>query len=425
MLRILSTHSRPVLFVCLAGLIGSTAACEREKSVSPLSPLIAGRLAGVSVSAPVPLEPQAQQAIPVGAQPLTLLIENSSTNGPRPVRYLFQIAGDAEFQAMVFEAGQVEPGAGGRTSLRLPDALAAERTYFWRVKADDGANPSGFSAPRSFSIFTPVVIEAPIPAAPANGSTITTRRPTLVVQNAPRSGPHGPISYLFEGGETPGFGIPGFTVVVPESPGGTTSFAVPDDLPYARTFFWRARAFDPGHTGPWSATSAFTTPAAPVVPPPPGPGPGPGPGPAPGDELNLNDVVWVKGVHVGNWTVTSTITRVTTSNETLCTEHTMSGRWPILDFFDIPGVYVEGNQIIIAKIGNTWYGGAGEWLRPGQVCKHTGPLVGPDIFYDSPPLQTWTPFEGEQVGIMVSTPSRSGQWGLAERSNVVLINWRR
>jgi hypothetical protein len=423
MFRMTQSAFRPALLVCLLGLV---TACEQEKSVSPLSPLIAGRLADVTVSMPVPLEPQAQQAIPVGAQPVALLIQNASTNGPRPVKYVFQVATDALFLSPVHEASQVEPGEGGRTTFRLPDALAAERTYYWRVKADDGANPTGFSEPRSFSIFTPVVIEAPTPVSPNNGSTLTTRRPTLQTRNAPKSGPAGAISYLFEGGDSPAFGLPGFTVVVPENSSGTTSFPVPDDLPYARTFYWRVRASDPGHTGPWSSVFSFTTPPAPIVAPPPpapGPGPGPGPGPAPGDEMNLNDVQWVKGVHIGNWAVTSTLTSVTTNGEDFCTHHTKSGQWPVLGFFDIPDVWVEGNQIMIAKIGNTWYGGAGEWLRPGQVCKHVGGHVGQSVYYDAPPLQSWTPRRGETVGVLVSTPSRSGQWGTAERSNVRMIVW--
>ncbi len=414
----------PVRPAVLIGLILLTAACGQEKSRNPLSPLIAGPIAGVSITAPVLLEPQSQQEFPVAQQPLTLLIENASSNGERPVRYHFQLATDALFLTPIHQNTQVVPGANGRTAYQLPDALAPERTYYWRVKADDGANASEFSAVRSFRVFTPVVIQAPVLLSPSNGATITTRRPSLNVQNVVRTGPAGAITYLFEGGDTPAFGIPGLTVAVAESQSGTTSFQVPEDLPYAKLFFWRVRASDPGHTGPWSETFTFTTPQAPAPPPPPPPGPGPGPGgPAPGDELNLNTVQWVKGEHIGNWAVTSTLTSVTTNGEDLCTHHTKQGQWPILGFFGIPGVTVEGSQILIANINGTWHGGAGEWLRPGQVCKHVGSHIGENVFYDSPPLQYWTPRRGETVGIAVSTPSRAGQWGTAERSNVRLIVW--
>lgn len=412
---------QPARAVFVLGLLVAASACEQAKSANPLSPLIAGPIAGVNITVPVLLEPEPQRAVAVENQPLRFLIENANSNGVRPVRYVFQVASDAMFLTLVHQNTNVTPGEGGRTSYTLPEPLAPERSYYWRVKADDGANASTFTDGRSFRVFTPVVINRPTPVSPANGVTLTTRRPTLEASNASRTGPAGAITYYFQGSETAVFAENAQTTAVPESSSGRTGFSVPEDLPYAKTFYWRVRAADPAHTGPWSDTFSFTTPAAP--PPPPPPGGGGGSGPAPGDQLDLSTVRWVMGVHVGNWAVTSTITSVTTANDTLCTNHTKAGQWPILGFFDIPGVVVEGSQIMIAKINNEWVGGGGEWLRPGQVCKHVGSHVGENVFYNSPPLQYWTPANGEQVGILVSTPSRVGQWGTAERSNVVLINW--
>jgi len=400
-------------------------ACEQAKSSNPLSPLIAGPIAGVEVTTPKLLEPPASKEIAVELQPVALVIENASTNGVRPVSYTFQVATDALFLNPVYSKSGVPSGEGGRTTHRLPDALGAEQTYYWRAKADDGANGSDYTSPASFRIFTPVVINEPTPKSPANGSTITTRKPTLVIQNASRTGPAGVIKYLFEAADSPTMAIRIASVEVSEGSGGETSYAVPTDLPYATPFFWRVRAFDPTHVGPWSPVFSFVTPAAPppVPTPPPAPPPGGGGGGgSTGDELNLNDVTWVKGVPIANWAVTSTLTRVTSGSD-FCTEHTMAGRWPILGFFDIPGVTVEGNQIMIANINGKWYGGGGEWLRPGQVCKFLGNDVGASVYYDSPPLQYWSPKTGEVVGVAVSTPSRAGQWGTAERSNVILIRW--
>ena len=412
----------PIRAVVVLGLLVAASACEQAKSSNPLSPLLAGPIAGVSITVPVLLEPEPQRAVAVENQPLRFLIENASSNGVRPVRYVFQVASDAMFNVLVHENTNITQGEGGRTSYTLPEPLAPERSYYWRVKADDGANASTFTTGRSFRVFTPVVINRPTLFSPANGATLTTRRPTLETNNASRTGPAGAITYYFQGSDTPVFAENAPTTAVPESSSGRTGFSVPEDLPYSVTFYWRVRAADPEHTGPWSETFSFKTPAAPPPPPPP-PGGGGGTGPASGDQLDLSTVRWVMGVHVGNWAVTSTITGVTTNNETLCTNHTKAGQWPILGFFDIPGVVVEGSQIMIAKINNEWVGGGGEWLRPGQVCKHVGSNVGENVYYSSPPLQYWTPANGEQVGILVSTPSRVGQWGTAERSNVVLINW--
>ena len=41
-----------------------------------------------------------------------------------------------------------------------------------------------------------------------------------------------------------------------------------------------------------------------------------------------------------------------------------------------------------------------------------------------PPLCYWIPQPGEYSGLGVSTPSRAGQWGSAERSNVILVQWK-
>jgi hypothetical protein len=368
--------------------------------------------------------PAANQEIAVANQPLTLTVDNAQTNGVRPVSYIFEVASDAAFTSMVHSKTGVAQGGNGRTQYTLPSALTPERSYYWRAKADDGANASTYTAARGFSVYTPVVIQAPILKSPTDGGTLGTRRPTLAVTNVVRSGPVGALTYLFEAAESPTMAVKLAAIEVPEGSNGETSFEIPSDLPYATRYFWRVRAYDPKNTGPWSAVFSFLTPAAPPPPTPTPVTPTPTPGPAPGDELNLNDVTWVKGVNLAGWAVTSTISNVSNTSGEFCTPHSKAGGWPVLGFFDIPGVFVEGNQIMIANIGGRWYGGAGEWLRPGQVCKIVEGHVGAAVFYDSPPLQSWTPAPGELIGVAVSTPSRSGQWGTAERSNVVLYRWR-
>src|SRR5690606_10271824 len=101
----------------------------------------------------------------------------------------------AQFKTIVFERGKVALGQNGRTTLRLPDSLASDRTYYWRSRALDGANTGPWSEPVKFKIFTPAIIEAPVPVSPTDGRTVGSNRPTFVLRNAPRSGPVGRITY--------------------------------------------------------------------------------------------------------------------------------------------------------------------------------------------------------------------------------------
>src|SRR5438874_2529078 len=108
-----------------ATVIGLTA-CAAEKSSNPLSPTVAGPIPGVNISAPTPMQPSAGSQVAVDQQPVTLIVQNASTSGVRPLNYVFEIATDTQFTNKVFVRDGISPGD-GRTSLRLPDPLATGR----------------------------------------------------------------------------------------------------------------------------------------------------------------------------------------------------------------------------------------------------------------------------------------------------------
>lgn len=165
-------------------------------------------------------------------------------------------------------------------------------------------------------------------------------------------------------------------------------------------------------------------PAPAPPPPPPAPEPTPTP-PPPADELNLGIVNIVLGPQVASWPQTSTITNARTGGSQLCINHTYLGRWPTVGFFDT-GAPIEGNQWIFANIGGQWYGGAGEWIRPGQECKSVdADTIGIDAFAGRPGLGSWRPKPGETFGVMVSTPARAwpSMRTTDERSNIVFVQW--
>ena len=150
--------------------------CEASKSANPTSPSVAGPIAGVNISTPEPVAPKGT-AIPAKDQPVTLVVQNASTNGQRPVTYRFEVAADADFSNKVAGRDGIEPGSDGKTAYRLPDALAPDRTYFWRAKALDGANESAYSEAVSFAVVTPAEIQSP--GAAVAGRRVHRRKPVL------------------------------------------------------------------------------------------------------------------------------------------------------------------------------------------------------------------------------------------------------
>lgn len=257
-------------FFVSACALASALGCQSSKSSNPLSPTVAGPIPGVEITAPKTLEPSGWK-IPVDQQPITLLAENSGTSGVRPLTYVFEVATDAGFTNKVFMREGVAPGEGGRTSVRLPDRLAPERTYFWRAHAEDGANTGPNSAAAPFDVFTPIVIREPRLAAPAVNAIISSNRPTFVVTNAERSGPVGSISYAVEVAEIDSF-VNKVAAWTASEQANQTSLAVPVPLTFGKVYFWHARAFDPTTMGPWSEVRAFQVAMPPPDPVPPGGG---------------------------------------------------------------------------------------------------------------------------------------------------------
>jgi len=167
---------RPQTLVTLALCALTVTACQANKSRNPLSPTVAGPIAGVTITAPKPLEPANGQTLTAGGA-VSLLIENADTTGERPIWLQVEIGTDAGFQTKVHVADKVPPGSGGRTTYQVPVTLsAAGARYFWRARALDGANTGEFSPATSFVLQDPVVVGIPTPAAPLNGGVTAVPR---------------------------------------------------------------------------------------------------------------------------------------------------------------------------------------------------------------------------------------------------------
>jgi hypothetical protein len=268
---------RAAVAVASALLLVTAAACDQVKSSNPLSPYVAGPMAGVTISAPRPLTPQNGSDVQDRDQPLNVLIENpASNNSPRAVTMEFQIGTDAGFSAVVYSTGGLALGDGGRTSYRLPNKLQSGRTYYWRARAGDGANISPWSTPAQFQLLNPIVIGIPVPQSPINNTRVGTTTPQFVVGNGQSSGPHNQLAYNFQITDNSTFGTLVTNAWVNEDPSGQTKYTMPPLPAYDRTFYWRVKISDGQNTGAWSSVASFRSPLAPA------PGPSPSPGPAPG-----------------------------------------------------------------------------------------------------------------------------------------------
>ena len=255
----------PVLFAF--ALVG----CEATKSENPLSPSVAGPIAGVDITAPRLLEPGQGFKVKESQQPLKLVIENSTTTGVRPIVYSFEIATDSEFQTKVYARSGIPNGDSGRTSVTV-DRLDLGRAYYWRVRAGDGANSSSYST-ASFEVLPKPLLNPPPQLAPINGVTTADRRPELIVGPSERNAAIGAVSYGFQISTNAAF-----TAIVSAGAsnegGGNTGFTPAANLAAATVHYWRVSASDGETTTSFSGVQTFKTPAAATPAPAPGPGPG-------------------------------------------------------------------------------------------------------------------------------------------------------
>jgi hypothetical protein len=235
------------------------------------------------------IEPASGAEILKDQQPITLTVENATSSGVRPLTYLFEIASDPDFNNKVFTRDGVAPGD-GRTSTRLVSALDADRTYYWRARAQDGANTGPFASTLAFSVRTPVLFEAPALVSPVGGTRIPALPPVFLFRNANRTGPAGSVGYTLQVSRNDTFTAVVAEVTVGEQ-SGQTAYTLNQTLDFDRLYYWRVRGFDEKNVGAWSSTQTFRTPVDPSPAPSPTPTPTPTPVPAGNCASNNGDAI--------------------------------------------------------------------------------------------------------------------------------------
>jgi hypothetical protein len=252
----------------------AAAGCGVEKSENPLSPSIAGPIAGVEISAPRPVEPSNGTKLKHSQQPVKLMIENAASNGVRPLSYTFEVASDNAFQSKVYARSGVTPGTNGKTTVTL-DPLTVGKSYYWRARAEDGAN-TGPYVTASFDVLPQPDLGAPTLISPINNERVASATPTMTIGASSRNAAIGTVTYEIQVAVDVAFAQIVSSALL-TNPAAQVSY-VTAALPSSRTHYWRARASDGETTSAWAATQTFQTPAAPAPTPSPSPSPTPQPG---------------------------------------------------------------------------------------------------------------------------------------------------
>lgn len=197
-----------------------------------------------------------------------LVVSNAADPNDDRLTYQFEIYADSGLTSLV--AATEIPETAGMTAWTSSAALAENRTYYWRCRANDGSLYGTWTDAAPFRVNTvndPPT--APALSTPADGTAVAQLSPTLTVDNA--SDPDSAnLTYNFEVALDPGFA----SIVASETgiaPGGrTTSWTLPVALEENATYYWRAQADDWQVAGPWSTGSflvntANDAPSTPVV----------------------------------------------------------------------------------------------------------------------------------------------------------------
>jgi hypothetical protein len=412
------------LGICSAlALTLAVAACEKSSPATPSDlntsaqpARVTDAVTGISITAPVPVTPANNQQFRNAEQPVTLVVRNGVSTGTSALTYTFEVASDAAFASRAYTRENVAEGGGGQTSLRI-DRIGADKTYFWRVRANSGTQAGPYSTTRSFSIGPEVILQTPALISPENNGQAS-GNPTFTVANVARTGPAGQVFYRFEVSTSSTFEPLALAQTVAEQGGGRTSFTyqVPANTP-AGTYFWRVQASDPsnGVTSPFSATFQFRY--------------------QPFDMRNA--IILNSPAEMGYWPETGRITSVNFTVEAFEVDFTKRDgpdRWPD---FTPPGwsgslQYTLG--MCVNPSGNQWYCSAVVQFWHGRALSDSTPpsYVGRNWFYDGRwnPIVGYNPSNGEIVGLFAAAGNQRDQtfgFGLCparcERTNVVLVPW--
>ena len=131
-----------------ATILACLIACS-EESRNPLSPYVAGPMEGIIITPPEPISPVNGSLLVAGNQ-IALLFGSATSNSKRPFWYEIQLASDNDFVEVTHQANHIEPQDESSSDnledtifdYTVPVTLEPNRSYWWHVRAADGAHRS-------------------------------------------------------------------------------------------------------------------------------------------------------------------------------------------------------------------------------------------------------------------------------------------
>ena len=407
------------LGVCTAIVVAlGAAACTKSSPARPTDGSATGTTAsvtdastGITITTPTLASPADGAKFKYTDQPLTLTINNAAATGGT-ITYSFQVASDSGFGTVVFSKDGVAAGS-GTTSLQIGQ-LAGNANYYWRARAVTNSTTGAYSKSRSFNVGPQVVLQAPTLVSPANGANANGSAPSFTVQNAARTGPAGPITYLFSLSTTSAFSSVLASNVVSEGSGGQTTATISTPLTANATYYWRVQALDTQNSiqGPFSTIWSFK-----YVP------------------FDMHQaLIFDNPPDVADWPQTANITSVNFTGDAFLVDfdkRDSPDRWPDQPFGEGSLEYTLG---LCGNRNGTWMCSAVVQFWYGRDLAASTPpsYVGQNWFYDVRwgGLQGYQPQDGETVGLWVGAGNLRGQSftratcpGLCERSNVAFVQW--
>ncbi len=139
------------------------------------------------------------------------------------------------------------------------------------------------------------------------------------------------------------------------------------------------------------------------------------------DAISLSGVVWLD-TNVSGWSRTATL-NASVGGGMINLPYDKANVWPTTRTRASDGGPLNGNCWVFVQVNGTWHAATFDWMRTGQTAKAAASVRGTGGHIPRAPLNTWTPRSGETIGFMVSTPARTADRTINERSNVSMVTW--